>query len=277
MARPFGLAIGDGTCQNPHGGRSRYKSLNYSDSARESAMHAHASIAAKTVAIADDTAFVRDRFRAAVEAAGHRAIAVKTAAELLARVRAELDQIDLLVLDLRLPNVSGVELVRTLRRIDARRPPILIFSGTIASADEVRELATLGVAGYVNEYSAVQHIVPSLAPHLFPDNFNRRGSPRVVLGIPIQYRFGNTIAAALTLNLSRGGIAIRTTSPLETGARIRVRFRLPGTKRDVEGEGRVAWSDRRVGMGVQFESVDAASQTVIDNFVDAHFFSNRKA
>ena len=96
--------------------------------------------------------------------------------------------------------------------------PILVFSGTIATADEVRDLAALGVAGYVNEYSAVQHILPSLAPHLFPDNFNRRGSPRVVLGIPVAYRFGNTIAAALTLNLSKGGVAIRTMSPL-AGAR----------------------------------------------------------
>jgi uncharacterized protein (TIGR02266 family) len=239
-------------------------------------MHAHASIAAKTVVIADDTAFVRDRFRAAVEAAGHRAIAVKTAAELLARVRSDHKEIDLIVLDLRLPQSPGVELVRALRQLD-ERAPLLIFSGTIASADEVRQLASLGVAGYVNEYSAVQHIVPSLAPHLFPDNFNRRASPRVVLGIPVQYRFNNTIAAALTLNLSRGGVAIRTTSPLESGSRIRVRFRMPGSKRDVEAEGRVAWSDRRVGMGVQFEQVDPATQLVIDNFVDAHFFSNRKA
>jgi uncharacterized protein (TIGR02266 family) len=240
-------------------------------------MHANASIAAKTVVIADDTAFVRDRFRTAVEAAGHRAIAVKSAAELLARVRTELDQIDLIVLDLRLPSTPGVELVRALRKVDAGRLPLLIFSGTIANAGEVRELAALGVSGYVNEYSAVQHIVPSLAPHLFPDNFNRRSSPRVVIGIPIQYRFGNTIAAALTLNLSRGGIGIRTTSPLESGSKIRVRFRMPGAKRDVEAAGRVAWSDRRVGMGIEFESVDAGSQTVIDNFVDAHFFSNRKA
>jgi uncharacterized protein (TIGR02266 family) len=239
-------------------------------------MHAHASIAAKTVVIADDTAFVRDRFRAAVEAAGHRAIAVKSAAELLARVRSDHKEIDLIVLDLRLPQSPGVELVRALRQLD-ERAPLLIFSGTIASADEVRQLASLGVAGYVNEYSAVQHIVPSLAPHLFPDNFNRRASPRVVLGIPVQYRFNNTIAAALTLNLSRGGVAIRTTSPLESGSRIRVRFRMPGSKRDVEAEGRVAWSDRRVGMGVQFEQVDPATQLVIDNFVDAHFFSNRKA
>jgi uncharacterized protein (TIGR02266 family) len=238
---------------------------------------ASTSVAAKTIVVADDTAFVRDRFRAALEAAGHRAVSVKSAAELLARVRADLNQIDLIVLDLRLPHAPGVDLVRSVRKLDGGKLPILIFSGTIANAEEVRELAALGVAGYVNEYSAVQHILPSLAPHLFPDNFNRRSSPRVVLGIPIQYRFGNTIAAALTLNLSHGGIAIRTTSPLENGAKIKVRFRMPGGKRDIDAEGKVAWSDRRVGMGIQFERVDPASQTIIDSFVDAHFFSNRKA
>lgn len=238
---------------------------------------ASTSVSAKTIVVADDTAFVRDRFRTALENAGHRAVAVKSAAELLARVRADLAQIDLIVLDLRLPHAPGVDLVRSIRKLDDGKLPILIFSGTIANADEVRELAALGVAGYVNEYSAVQHILPSLAPHLFPDNFNRRSSPRVVLGIPIQYRFGNTIAAALTLNLSHGGIAIRTTSPLESGTKLSVRFRVPGSKRDVDASGTVLWSDRRVGMGIQFESIDPVGQAAIDQFVDAHFFSNRKA
>jgi len=238
---------------------------------------ASTSLSSKTVLVADDTAFVRDRFSGALETAGHRAVAVKSAAELLAKVRTDIAGIDLIVLDLRLPQTPGVDLVRAIRKLDDGKLPILVFSGTIASADEVRDLAALGVVGYVNEYSAVQHILPSLAPHLFPDNFNRRGSPRVVLGIPIQYRFGNTIAAALTLNLSRGGIAIRTTSPLESGSKIKVRFRMPGSKRDIDAEGRVAWSDRRVGMGIQFEQVDPGHQSIIDNFVDAHFFSNRKA
>ncbi len=79
------------------------------------------------------------------------------------------------------------------------------------------------------------------------------------------------------MNLSHGGIAIRTTSPLDNGAKIKVRFRMPGSKKDIDAEGHVAWSDRRVGMGIQFETVDPANQTVIDQFVDAHFFSNRKA
>ena len=231
---------------------------------------------AKTVLVADDTAFVRDRFKAAIEGAGHRALTVKSAAELLARVRIELAQLDLIVLDLRLPNATGLDVVRNIRKMDDGRLPILVFSGTVASADEVRQLAALGVAGYVNEYSAVQHILPSLAPHLFPDNFNRRESPRVVLGIPIAYRFGNTIAAALTLNISRGGIAIRTTSPLAQDAKARLRFQLPGSKKDTEGDAKVCWSDTRVGMGLQFERVSDADQSDINDFVDAHFFRPRK-
>jgi uncharacterized protein (TIGR02266 family) len=202
---------------------------------------------------------------------------VRSAVELLARVRADLGRIDLIALDLRLPNAPGVDLVRAIRKIDEGRLRILVFSGTIASAEEVRELASLGVVGYINEYSAVQHIMPSLAPHLFPDSFNRRGSPRVVLGIPVAYRFGNTIATALTLNLGHGGIAIRTTSPLDPGAAARVRFRLPAGPREIEVEARVSWSDRRVGMGLQFEKVDPTDQAAIDTFVDSHFFSNRRA
>jgi uncharacterized protein (TIGR02266 family) len=234
------------------------------------------ALATKTVVVADDTAFVRDRFKTALQNAGHRAITVKSAAELLARVRADLSRIDLVVLDLRLPHASGVDLVKGIRKLDEGRLPILVFSGTIAHADEVRELASLGVAGYVNEYSAVQHILPSLAPHLFPDNFNRRSSPRVVIGIPIAYRFGNTIAAALTLNLSKGGVAVRTMSPLENGSKVRVRFRLLGSKREIDAEAKVVWSDKRAGMGLQFERVDPADQTAIDEFVDAHFFNSRK-
>jgi CheY-like chemotaxis protein len=192
------------------------------------------TVTAKTVVIADDTAFVRDRFRTAVENAGHKAIAVKSAAELLARVRADLDQIDLIVLDLRLPHAPGVDLVRAVRKLDDGRLPILVFSGTIASAEEVRELAALGVAGYVNEYSAVQHILPSLAPHLFPDNFNRRSGPRAILGIPIQYRFGNTIAASAWASSSRRSIppTRRSSTPSSTPTffRIEKRSAAPGSK-----------------------------------------------
>jgi CheY-like chemotaxis protein len=234
-------------------------------------------VATKTVVVADDTAFVRDRFKTALEGAGHRTITVSSGNELVARVRADLATIDLIVVDLRLPQANGVSLVRALRSIDPVKPPIVVFSGTIANASEVRELTALNVAGYVNEYAALQHILPSLAPHLFPGDFNRRGGPRVVLGIPIAYRFGNTIAAAVTLNISRGGVAVRTTNPLDKGIAVKTRFRMPMGKRDIDVEAKVAWSDKRIGMGLEFVGLGADDQSAVSEFVDAHFFTNRKA
>jgi uncharacterized protein (TIGR02266 family) len=234
-------------------------------------------VAAKTVLVADDTAFVRDRFKVAIEGAGHRAVTARNGPELLGCMRTSKDEIDLIVLDLRLPQGNGVAMLRAIRKMDQDRPPVMIFSGTIKNADEVRELGTLGVAGYVNEYISVQHIVPALVPHLFPDSSNRRSSPRVVLGIPVAYRFGNTIAAALTLNISRGGLSIRTTSPLAVGTAVKVRFRLPATKKDIDTDATIAWTDRRVGMGLQFTNLSAADQAHIDDYIQGHFFTNRKA
>jgi CheY-like chemotaxis protein len=242
-----------------------------------SAAAAAPRVATKTVVVADDTAFVRDRFKTALETAGHNTITVSNGTELFARVKANPAGIDLVVVDLRLPQANGVSIVRALRTIDSQRPPIVVFSGTIANSAEVRELAALNVGGYVNEYTALQHIVPSLAPHLFPGAYNRRSGPRVVLGIPIAYRFGNTIAAAVTLNVSRGGVSVRTTNPLDAGVIVRARFRIPMSKKDIDVESKVAWSNKRVGMGLEFLNIGAADQQAIAEYVDSHFFSNRKA
>jgi uncharacterized protein (TIGR02266 family) len=240
-------------------------------------MPATAPVASKTIIVADDTAFVRDRFRAALQSVGHRIETVADAPTLLTRVREDGPTINLVVLDLRLPQLPGVALVRALQAINGFEAPIIVFSGTIANADEVRDLSLLGVAGYMNEYSAVQNIVPALAPHLFPDRYNRRASPRVVTGISVSYRVGNTIAAALTLNVGRGGVAVRTTSPLDMGTGVKVRFRLPTAPKDIDAEATVVWTDRRLGMGMKFTLIDSTHQQWIDDFVRAHFFTNRKA
>ena len=226
----------------------------------------------KIILVAAETPFVRERFKAALEQAGHRVVPIASAGELLARVRFDDTDIDLLIVDLHLSNSIGTALVAAVRKLNDNRLPILVFSGTVSSAEDVRELARMQVAGYINEHCATAHILPAVSPHLFPDNFNRRSNPRIVLGVPVQYRVDATMAAALTLNLGHGGVGIRTTSPLAAGTHVRVRFKLPGTDRDVEGEGRVAWSHPRVGMGVQFESVDAESQLLIDTSVSEHLF-----
>ncbi len=62
---------------------------------------------AKTVIIADDTAYVRDRFAAALSDAGHRPILAGTVPELFACLRGAGARLDLLVIDLQLPGRQG--------------------------------------------------------------------------------------------------------------------------------------------------------------------------
>ncbi len=235
---------------------------------------AASATAPKTVVVADDTPAVRNRFAAALENAGHTAIGVGTAPELLACLRARPGVIDLIVLNLRLVPPPSVDLIRAIRECGPCRLPILVFSGSITNAQEIRQLAGLGVAGYVNEHSGAGHIVPLLAPHLFPDSFNRRLSPRVALGIPVACRFDDTIVAARTLDLGKGGLGVWTTAPLGPGTTVHVRFRLPATERAVAAESRVVWSDRRRGMGLRFERLDSTDQAAVDEFVDRHAAEN---
>jgi hypothetical protein len=61
------------------------------------------------------------------------------------------------------------------------------------------------------------------------------------------------------------------------GLVVKARFRLPMGKRDIDVESKIAWSDRRVGMGFEFMNLNADDQAAIADYVDSHFFSNRKA
>jgi uncharacterized protein (TIGR02266 family) len=232
-------------------------------------------VVAKTVIIADDTAYVRDRFAAALSDAGHRPILAGTVPELLACVRGAGARLDLLVIDLQLPGGKG-DLLKTIRD-GGCQAPMLIFSGTIPHARNVRELAPYQVSGFINEYTTPTHILSALAPHLFPDSFNRRASPRVALSVTVSLRVDNVIASAVSANVSKGGLQLRTMTPQPVGRRLRVRFRIPGGGREIDAEATVAWSDARSGMGVQFDRLDPQAQTELDEFVDRSFFSNRKA
>jgi uncharacterized protein (TIGR02266 family) len=76
--------------------------------------------------------------------------------------------------------------------------------------------------------------------------------------------------------LSSGGVAIRTSKPVVRGTVMKLRFALPGAKREIDTEAVVCWSDHKAGMGVQYTKVKPADQASIDGFIEAHFFRSVK-
>lgn len=221
----------------------------------------------KTILVAHQLAAVRDRFSAALAEARHAAIEASTAADVYPRLETAKSRIDLALIDLGLSD-TPMDLVAAVRRTSARLVPVVVFAGSISSAEQVLTLAEMGVTAFVNEHASSAQILPALVPHLFPDNFNRRVSPRVPIALPLSYQTDGAIRAARTQDLSRSGVAIRTMDPLPAGTQIDLTFRLPGTSRDITASGRVAWSDRRVGMGVQFETLSAEALNALNAFVE---------
>jgi uncharacterized protein (TIGR02266 family) len=220
----------------------------------------------KTILIAHRAQVVRDRFAVALADARHDFVMAETEITARAAVRQVTRPISLALVDLGLSN-DPAAFVRALRDSSSTPLPVVAFAGTVTSAADVPLLAGMHVS-YINEHAGTPLILPALAPHLFPDSFNRRTSPRMAIGVPVTYRSGDTLAGAVTLDIGKGGLAIRTMNPLPKGSPIHVRFKLPGMALEIEAAGQVAWSDRRVGMGVQFERVSAAHQRTVDEFID---------
>ena len=225
-------------------------------------------MSAKTILIAHRVAAVRDRFAVALADARHEFVMADSEATARAAVEDTARPISLALVDLTL-SADPADFVRAVRTSGPEALPVVVFAGTVGSAADVPALAAMQV-GYINEHAGTPLILPALAPHLFPDSFNRRMSARMAIGVPVTYRSGDTLAGAVTLDIGKGGLAIRTMNPLPKGTPIQVRFKLPGMSAEIDAAGQVAWSDRKVGMGVQFERVSTNHQRVIDAFIDEH-------
>jgi uncharacterized protein (TIGR02266 family) len=227
-------------------------------------------VALKNILIAHRLASVRDRFAVALADLHHEfALMLADSEEAATRSMATATEpVVLAIVDVGL-SADPVGFLRALARATAAPPRIMVFSSSIPSAAEIPLLASM-TTGYVNEFAATPQILPAISPHLFPDRFRRRAVTRLALGVPVTYRSGETVAGAVTLDVGKGGLAIRTVNPLPKGTTVRVRFRLPGTSGEIDAAGRVAWSDGRMGMGVQFERLSSTHQRTINGFVDTH-------
>src|SRR5262245_40137368 len=100
---------------------------------------------ARLLLIDDDSVVIPEQVRQAFPAPRHRVEVAGTGADGLARARD--DAPDVILLDLRLPDLSGLDVYRQLRRIDARIP--VIFVTLAKGADAAIEAMMHGAYDYL--------------------------------------------------------------------------------------------------------------------------------
>ncbi|MGH7395065.1 MAG: TIGR02266 family protein [Candidatus Methylomirabilales bacterium] len=107
----------------------------------------------------------------------------------------------------------------------------------------------------------------------------RRGTiparPRATVRLPVEYQITAPAIAAYCLNISQGGMFIRTPDPAPPNREVIVRFRLPGLGREFRVRGRVVWSNPTPmanpfppGMGVQFLGLEEKTARLLGDYVE---------
>jgi DNA-binding response OmpR family regulator len=103
--------------------------------------------AAKRLLLVEDDRFLRRACEASLRQRGYDVLIAADGEEGLRLARSE--ALDLVLLDLLLPKLSGLEVLRSLRGEAATRDlPVLILSNSSREQD-VSEITRLGVAGYL--------------------------------------------------------------------------------------------------------------------------------
>lgn len=105
----------------------------------------------------------------------------------------------------------------------------------------------------------------------------KRRFARTALSLLVQYRFNTfeDFLAEYSVNLSVGGMFIRTDHPKEEGSIIYLQFSLKDGSRLIEGMGRVVRvnppgvAGRVAGMGIEFLNFDESSTELITEIVSS--------
>jgi CheY-like chemotaxis protein len=115
-------------------------------------------MAAATVLLVDDDPGIRDILGEALRLAGYRVVTAADGGEALAEL--ERGPVDLIVADLFMPEVDGLELLRSLRRQGSRMPVIAISAGGELEQVHLLQLArALGAARVLQKPVAVADLI----------------------------------------------------------------------------------------------------------------------
>jgi two-component system nitrogen regulation response regulator NtrX len=126
--------------------------------------------AVATILLVEDDEALRASLRLQLEDDGHRVHAERTAEAALVRLGGN-DEVDLLLADVRLDGMSGVELVRQLVH-ERRLPPTLLISGE-ATISETVEALRLGVRDFLEKPFSRERLRQSLRTVLELDRLER--------------------------------------------------------------------------------------------------------
>ncbi len=230
----------------------------------------------RSILVADDSIFFRTKLSDILVEAGHKVRFARNGKEVLEEIRIDSAGLDLLILDLQMPDTDGFEVLKWMSDNGyAGKFPVLVITGAYEPVNVMEKLRSYGASGLMTKGYTPEQIVFRVNRVLFPDKA-ASGKPRerVPVSIAVDFSVGDTKQTGYMLNISETGAFLHTKAELPTGAMLHLKFSLPGTDHLIDVKGVAKWSTSEVanktlfgGYGIMFTSVSDADLEVIKGFV----------
>lgn len=230
---------------------------------------------ARNILVADDCEFFRTRLSDVLTAAGHRVKIAGDGKDAIKEIETSPDGIDLLILDLQMPQVDGFGVLEWIKRSGlSGRFPILAITGVYETTHVLERLKELGATGMMTKALTPEQIIFRVNNLLFPEKVVQRAKPRVPITIPVDFTHGTVTSTGYLLNISETGMFLYTSKAFPSGTILHLRFSLPNSDKVLEIKGMIKWSSQSSGsqnlfngMGIEFVSPDSEVQRLIMEFV----------
>jgi PilZ domain len=98
---------------------------------------------------------------------------------------------------------------------------------------------------------------------------------RTGLEVPVSLSCkGRKAMDAYLINVSQGGMQIRTHDPVASAKALQVSFELPGARTGLKAKAEVAWQDQRGNLGIRFVKLAPQQQRTLQLWLAQQYFAN---
>jgi response regulator RpfG family c-di-GMP phosphodiesterase len=233
----------------------------------------------KRILLVDDSPFYLAQLRDLLATMGYDTVVCNRPREGEELLEREHEEIDLLLVDLKMPDIDGFAFLRWLRsRPWGARVPVLVLTGAYELGEVVRPLRELGVLGLVDKGAHPHTLLARINTALHPEVLQLRRYERVACAIPVTFTWGAFRKDATLAHLSLGGCFLITLEEIPVEASVEVEARLPGATRMHRILGRVVWrmggeewsraNASIKGVGVQWKDPDRDALSDLERYIE---------
>ncbi len=229
------------------------------------------------ILIVDDSPFFRVSLSDMLTEAGYMVSSVKNGREAIEEIKRGPDGIDLLILDLEMPEVDGFGVLRWINENGCKgKFPVVTITSIYEPTQVMQDLKSLGATGFLQKELPHEHLLININRLLASGEkeigWIKKG--RIPVCIPAALSARGGVYKGSLINISEAGAFLRTEAELSDGESLKLEFSLERQIRVLKVEGTVRWhTQMRHGnasvywYGIMFSSVDGDVKAALSDFI----------